>query len=44
MADNDQITALAIDPAGRPIVAGYWVNQGDSRMGSGFVRRLRSRP
>jgi outer membrane protein assembly factor BamB len=44
VADNDQITALAIDPAGRPIVAGVWVNQGDSHTGSGFVRRLRSRP
>lgn len=43
VADNDQITALAIDPSGRPIVAGLWVNQGDSHMGSGFVRRLRAR-
>ena len=44
VADNDQITALAVDPAGRLIVAGLWVNRGDSHVGSGFVRRLPVRP
>ncbi len=44
VADNDQITALAVDPAGRLIVAGLWVDRGDSHVGSGFVRRLPVRP
>lgn len=44
VTDHDEITALAVDPAGRAIVAGSWVNRGDtSRRGSGFVRRLRVR-
>jgi hypothetical protein len=30
VADNDQITAIALDSGGRPIVAGLWVNRGDS--------------
>jgi outer membrane protein assembly factor BamB len=41
VADNDQITALAVDPTGRLIVAGLWVNRGEGHGGSGFVRRLR---
>jgi outer membrane protein assembly factor BamB len=40
VADNDQITALAMDPTGRPIVGGLWVNRGEGHNGSGFVRRL----
>lgn len=40
VADNDEITALAVDPIGRPIVAGLWVNRGEGHSGSGFVRRL----
>jgi hypothetical protein len=41
VADNDEITALAVDPTGRPIVAGLWVNREEGHSGSGFVRRLR---
>jgi PQQ-like domain len=41
VADNDQITAVAVDPVGRLIVAGSWVNRGEGHSGSGFVRRLR---
>ena len=44
VVDHDEITALAVDPIGRAIVAGAWVNRGDtSPSGSGFVRRLNVR-
>jgi outer membrane protein assembly factor BamB len=44
VVDRDEITALAVDPIGRVIVAGSWVNRGEpSPRGSGFVRQLNVR-